>query len=663
MQSLRLYLVSMATLLVLLLGLATALAVRQVYDFGRAQTERQLLDTTRALSLVVDAQLRSYEAMLQGLRTGGAVQDEDWAAVDLQARRLLAGRDAWIVLYERQGRQLVNTRLPPGAPLPAGQLPAEAWAVLDQGRSRVCNLANGLVERNILCVDVPVMRDGRAAFGASVIFKPQLLDRVLTGPMLREGRFATVVDRQGAVIWRNVDPDRFIGRPATADVRAAMRTGAEGVMESVSLEGVPTLVAYSRSSVSGWTFMVAVPRSQIAAPREDALKYGFALAAGFLLLGAGVGLAAGGRLTRAVGHLSAAAGRIRAGERAAYRDSGLREIDEAGRALEAAVAERDASQERFRLAQEVGGIGAWEWGVDGLGHVSDSYKEMHGLPNKAGPIRLSQVYGAIHPEDLPGYRARLAEATRRREASTNEYRVVRPDGSVRWIYAKGRPVFDESGAMTGAIGVVIDLTERKATEEQLRLLMREVDHRANNLMAVVQGAVSLSRAGDAESLREIILGRVAALARAHQLLAESRWRGADLRRLVEEELRPYTLGDRERVRISGEPLPLSPAAAQGVAMAVHELATNAAKHGALGAPDGRVDVAWEVRGERVHVVWQETGGPAVTAPSRRGFGTTVLERALGGAVGGETRLDWRAVGLRCELELPLLSPSEAAVEI
>jgi PAS domain S-box-containing protein len=328
-------------------------------------------------------------------------------------------------------------------------------------------------------------------------------------------------------------------------------------------------------------------------------------------------------------------------------------VDAVGAALDEALRERATSQERFRLAQEVGGIGSYEWDlVNDVGRVSDSYKEMYGLGDTVGPLRFAQIAAVIHPEDLPQFRARAAAARWSAEPSSNEYRVVHPDGSIRWIYARGRPLLSPQGRPVTAIGVVVDLTDRKQTEERLRLLMREVDHRANNLMAVMQGAVKLSRGRDVEDLRSVVLGRLQALARAHQLLSESRWRGADLRRLVEEELRPYALGDEARVRIEGGPAPLSPAAAQGVAMAVHELATNAAKHGALSVDGGRVDISWEIADERLRIRWAESGGPPVPKPSRAGIGTTVLQRALGGVIGGSVRLDWREEGLVCEMELP-----------
>jgi PAS domain S-box-containing protein len=333
-----------------------------------------------------------------------------------------------------------------------------------------------------------------------------------------------------------------------------------------------------------------------------------------------------------------------------------------GRLRAALEAEREA-QERFNLAQEVGGIGAWEWDMlADQGQVSDTYKRMHGLEHIQGPLRFKDVLTAVHPSDRAGYLARLDAATRRSEPSSNEYRVVLKDGSIRWIGAKGRPLVDASGVATRALGVVIDLTERKEAEERLGLLMQEVDHRANNLMTVIQGAVSLSRAEDPEELRQTIVGRVEALARAHQLLAVSRWRGADLRRLVEEELAPFTLGDGERVSIEGPSLPLGPAAAQGIAMVLHELATNAAKHGALSAREGRVNIRWSTADDRLNFRWVESGGPRAEAPAKRGFGTTVLQRALSGSLRGSTELNWRPEGLACELSLPLAANQSGTEE-
>jgi PAS domain S-box-containing protein len=229
-----------------------------------------------------------------------------------------------------------------------------------------------------------------------------------------------------------------------------------------------------------------------------------------------------------------------------------------------------------------------------------------------------------------------------------EWRLRRRDGSWIEVEISSRVLADGRW-----FGTVRDITERKAREARMRLLAREVDHRANNLMAVVQGAVSLSQADSVPELKQVLIGRITALARAHQLLADGRWEGADLRRLVEDELQPFATPGDGRLTVEGEPFALAPQVAQSVAMAVHELTTNAVKHGALSVEGGRVAVAWTPPGgaEAPMIVWRESGGPPVVEPARRGLGATLLERALLGVRGGRTEIEWREEGVICRLWL------------
>ncbi len=205
-------------------------------------------------------------------------------------------------------------------------------------------------------------------------------------------------------------------------------------------------------------------------------------------------------------------------------------------------------------------------------------------------------------------------------------------------------------------GAHMDITGRKQAEARQALLARELDHRAKNLLAVVQSAVRLTPAEDVPSFRRALEGRIGALARAHSLLAETRWQGAELRTLIEGELAPF-LAD-QRVELRGEALTVPPSAAQPLAMAMHELGTNAVKHGALSVPDGRVAVAWETAecdgARRLSLRWVERGGPPVPGPpARRGFGSRVLEAVLRGQLGGTVALGWDAAGLTCQAEIPL----------
>ena len=205
----------------------------------------------------------------------------------------------------------------------------------------------------------------------------------------------------------------------------------------------------------------------------------------------------------------------------------------------------------------------------------------------------------------------------------------RKDGSLIDISLTVSPVTDETGRIIGASKTARDITEQKRREAQIDLMAGEADHRTNNLLAVAQATVHLTQADTVAGLKAAIEGRLRALANAHSLLAQARWAGADLRKLAEEELSPYFHNGDPRARIEGPRLLLKPEAAQAMAMALHELATNAAKYGALSKPNGRIDVQWSVEaGRRLQLTWKESGGPEVGPPTHEGFGTRAIKRMI-----------------------------------
>ncbi len=172
-----------------------------------------------------------------------------------------------------------------------------------------------------------------------------------------------------------------------------------------------------------------------------------------------------------------------------------------------------------------------------------------------------------------------------------------------------------------------------------------------NLLANVQAAVNLSRSDTSEGLKQAIEGRLRALANVHSLFVETRWIGAELSTIATQELAPYSAKDDSRVRIDGPSVLLEPNAAQAIAVALHELATNAAKYGSLSGHKGQVDLKWlNQPGGQLHVRWTEIGGPPVQPPTRRGFGSRVIER-MTGQLNGKADFDWRPEGLVCEIIL------------
>jgi len=229
----------------------------------------------------------------------------------------------------------------------------------------------------------------------------------------------------------------------------------------------------------------------------------------------------------------------------------------------------------------------------------------------------------------------------------------RKDGNLIDMSLTISPVRDANGKVVGASKIARDISERKRSEAQISVLAREAEHRAKNLLANVKAVVHLSQAGTPDGLKEAIEGRIKALANVHSLFVQSRWRGAELGNLVKQELSPYSHEGEERTRIDGPTVMLKPDVAQAIAMALHELATNAAKYGALSRAKGEVHVKWSFAADdRVMLRWTEAAGPPVNPPTHKGFGTDVIGAMIRAHVGGDMRLDWRTEGLVCEIALP-----------
>ena len=213
------------------------------------------------------------------------------------------------------------------------------------------------------------------------------------------------------------------------------------------------------------------------------------------------------------------------------------------------------------------------------------------------------------------------------------------------------PIKNAQGQIVGASKIARDIAERKRDEAQIAMLAREAEHRVKNVLATVQATVHLTQAETPDLLKQAIEGRIQALANVHALFVKSRWTGAELRSLVMQEILPYSQAGDKRVRADGPPLFLETTTAQTIAVALHELTTNAAKYGSLSVPDGRVQIEWSHKGgENLMLRWTETGGPAVQPPTRKGFGTRVMEAMVQSQLKGEIRFDWRSEGLVCEIK-------------
>jgi PAS domain S-box-containing protein len=321
--------------------------------------------------------------------------------------------------------------------------------------------------------------------------------------------------------------------------------------------------------------------------------------------------------------------------------------------LEASTAQLRQSEESRTMALAAGNMGSWSWNRDTDECIwDDGQYRIFGVDRKHFAVTAENVRALIHPEDWSLLQGSLEGLMTEHKPTQSEFRVKRPNGEIRWCIGTAAPRIDKAARVTRVSGVTVDITDRKIAEERQALLAREVDHRAKNALALVQSIVRLTRAGDVSTYTKAVEGRIRALSRAHTVLSLSRWQGADIRGLVEEELEPYRTGDAAKIVTNGPNVSLAPAAAQSLALALHELVTNAAKYGALSSVSGRVDLSWELNPGLLVLRWTESGGPATQIPSSPGFGTRIITGSVEGQLGGRAAFDWHSDGLKCVLSIP-----------
>lgn len=321
---------------------------------------------------------------------------------------------------------------------------------------------------------------------------------------------------------------------------------------------------------------------------------------------------------------------------------------------------RDSSILRDFTEKVRGAFYTMEHGEDGtsLANISAAYEDIWGRSCSSLVADPMSFLEAVHPDD----RHLVEQAMERQQEgleTETEYRISDPEGREKWILDRAYPVLDNNGKVIRVIGLAEDMTARKHTAMSAALLAQEMDHRARNLMTIVRGIIgqTLRSQPIPPAVNELLLGRIAALGAAHKAIMRQNWEHAAMDDLVSLALEPFSARTR-RINMTGPGCELAPQIGLILALALHELATNAMKHGALSVPDGRVELAWERAplGDRpgFRLVWRETGGPPLTAPppAKGGFGTNLLTDGLAW-YGGKTSFDFAPEGLTATLTLPL----------
>lgn len=316
------------------------------------------------------------------------------------------------------------------------------------------------------------------------------------------------------------------------------------------------------------------------------------------------------------------------------------------------------SEQRRSLALAAGSMGSWDWDwVNGDWMWDDGQFRIFGVDSQSFVVNPENVQALLHPDDFDELRKTMAQFNKGRRSYEAEFRIIRPDGEIRWCVGTAAATVDKAGRVIRVSGVTVDITERKRAEERQNLLTREVDHRAKNALALAQSIVRLTQGESVKAYIQAVEGRISALARVHTILSLSSWQGAEITKLVDEEIAPYATGD--QIAFSGSNIQLQPATAQTLALALHELFTNSAKYGALSTLSGRLTIKWEVQGDLLELLWEERDGPAVEKPVSRGFGTRSVIASIESQLGGQAMFDWRSEGLICRLSVPLMQSGAA----
>jgi PAS domain S-box-containing protein len=630
---------------------------QRVADSERAGARISHMTTARSLAAVVDREIEKHIAVGWTLAHSPALIAGDFPAFRSEAAQTHAYLPgSWIVVFDLNQHMLVNTRLPLGTPLPGRPLREAEERALATGKPQVSDMVLGRVSRRFVAfVAVPVLQDGKPRYLLQLVVDPEHFRKLLLEQEYPRDWLVGIVDRKGNFVARLPDQDgSHVGQPASEGWRDAIRDSREGMVEHRSLEGDPIVEAYLPTTF-GWTVGIAISKAAIEAPRRK--TEWLLLGASLACVGLGLTLAwlIGRRFLRSTQVLHAAANDMAMEKPVAPTRTGVREIDGAVAAFATAsdlLSARAEEREKFVALVEQSddfiGIG----GCDGKTiYLNRAGCRLIGLaPGKGAGLPI----GAFHPE--PWARKlreeifpviRHGENNWIGEAQLRHMQTDQPIDVMMNIFGVRHP---STGEVLCYAGVMRDITEQKRAAALQKTLMRELQHRSNNLLAVIQAVAQRSLAGDAslDHARNAFQQRLLALARTHRELTRSNFAGLEVGEIVRAELAPFTA----RARIDGDRVMLGPQEAQNFSLAVHELATNAAKHGALSRSEGSVDIRWTVAangsGPMLQFAWQERDGPAVVAPARRGFGSWLLASLFARA-----QFDYADTGLKCALAMPL----------
>jgi PAS domain S-box-containing protein len=752
-----------------------------IWHLSKAASDAQrtsLHYTARSVAAAVDAKLGEYSALVRTLARSPALLDDGLGVFDAEARRTFDSPDAWILVSDLEGQQLINTRQQLGQPLPLRNpigLTAQKRA-FETNSTVVTPIRIGMSSRRwITTIEVPVFKNGQPFRALSVAVEAPSFIRLLNAQEMPKNYLAAITDCQGRYIARVPGDEANVGQLAESFQNFKDR---DGVFEILSLEGDTFVLAQTRAATSGWLVGVGVKKAEIQAAAWRTISWSLMLGGGFSLLSLLLAGAMARSIAGPLGNLRQKAGglllaeppppapvlgppevrdlwealiksaqalrqseerfrgvfehavigitirdteerflscnpayvkmlgyseeelrgftfpayvhpedrdehivqskRLAAGEipsfelvnRYVRKDGQIIWVhklvsllrDSAGRPANILVLVTDiterkrfeealrASEERSRGIFEYAGTGIAIGDMEGrLQSGNPAYCNMLGYTKDE--IRGLTIEDVVHPKDveacLTNFRRLVAGEIQSFEALN---RYVSKDGKPVWVHKHVSLLRDDRGNPTSALALVTNITERKRQENHINLLMREVNHRSKNMLSLVRAVARQTLAANPEDFLDRFGKRIEALAANQDLLTKNAWKGADINELVRSQLAPFDDLTGTQIELRGPPLLVSANAAQALGMALHELATNAAKYGALSGPNGRIEVAWSIqrdeKGEETFVMtWREQCAHLIKEPDRQGFGSFVVGSMAELSLRAKVELSFPATGV------------------
>ena len=663
------YLFALVAAVVIPLLAFTAFLLFRYAATERARFEHDAVEIASQIALIIDGELQAMVALLRGLAASSALATDDLARFHAEATRLVEGQDQVIVLRDMGEGQLLNTQRPFGAALPpAVPIPEPDQVTFAAGRLIVSDVyLSPISGEPRIAVAVPIIRDGGVARILAITVPTARLHKALV-PAVPAGWIIGVGDRKGIFVTRSTRHDEITGKPGVPEY-LAQAIGKSGTFKSRNFEGTALLAGFYRSDFSGWLYAANIPQRVVEAPLWGSLTLLGGLGTGALALSAGLAYLFGRRFTAATSALVKRAEALGEGRNVPPINAHLAEFAMIDEALgTAASAVRERTRELQSVLSTVPAAVWFTYDPDGRHVVRNRFgaallrvpdDEFGSLATPDGAlahVRLLKDGRPLQSQEMP-----LQRAMRNERVNDEEYTLAFADGTKRTLLTSATALRGEDGATIGAVSVSLDISERKRVEEQRELLINELNHRVKNMLATVQSLAhhTLRGATSQEDARAALTDRLMALARVHDVLTRESWERAELYEIVAGAIAPHQ--GHERFTVQGPTIFLSPALSLSLALAVHELATNAVKYGALATQCGTVAITWHVQDRLkepwLTFKWAERGGRSVLPPTRRGFGTRLLERSISPEPGATARMDYAPDGLVWIMETPIRSPA------